>query len=115
MSRFLAAALALTACFSAPALAENATGSVTVEPGLWAWTHETIIGQMPINESSTQCIHPGQNQMSLKEMAEEHTADGDAKLAEGSGRERGLGPPRSSHHRAHHRCELHGKLKKGGD
>ena len=75
MSRFLAAALALTACFSAPALAENGTGSVTVEPGLWAWTHETIIGQMPINESSTQCIHPGQNQMSLKEMAEELNND----------------------------------------
>ena len=48
--------------------------------------------------------------LALKEMAEEHAADGNANLAEGTGRERVVGAPKAAHHRACRCCELLGKL-----
>ena len=44
--------------------------------------------------------------LALRETAEQHTADGNANLAEGTGRERVVGAPKVAHHRAHRRCEV---------
>ena len=48
--------------------------------------------------------------LALRETAEEHAADGNANLAEGTGRERVIGSPKAAHHRARRPCELLGKL-----
>ena len=44
--------------------------------------------------------------LALREMAEEHAADGDANLARGTGREAVVGAPQEAHHRARRRCDL---------
>ena len=44
--------------------------------------------------------------LALREMAEEHAADGDANLARGTGREFVVGAPQEAHHRARRRCDL---------
>ena len=44
--------------------------------------------------------------LALRETAVQHAADGNANLAECTGRERVVGPPRAAHHRAHCRCEV---------
>ena len=45
----------------------------------------------------------------LRVTAEQHAADGDANLAEGTGRERVVVSPKAAHHRVCRRCELLGQ------
>lgn len=51
--------------------AEQANSDVSVEPGLWTWSHETMLFEIPINEQNTECLTPEMAEMTLDDLAKD--------------------------------------------
>ncbi len=66
-------AAGLTLAMSAALAAPNANGEKTlsIEPGAWEWTHETMLGPAPISSTSVQCVEPDDASVSLDEITED--------------------------------------------
>lgn len=54
---------------SASITAGTTNGDVSVEPGLWSWSHETMLFEIPINEQNTECLTSEMASMSLDDLA----------------------------------------------
>jgi len=46
-------------------------GEVFVEPGLWNWSHQSVLIGIPVTESNTECMPPEMAKMSLNDFAKD--------------------------------------------
>lgn len=71
MPRFLIPlSLLATAFISAPFASASDAGKIAVEPGLWNWSHETLLASFPFKEENTECLPSEQASFSLQDMAD---------------------------------------------
>lgn len=63
------AMLAATIFTAAPSSANETV--IDVEPGLWAWSYQTIIGQTPLSASDVECLREERAPRTLRGFAEQ--------------------------------------------
>ena len=49
----------------------DASGVISVNPGLWNWSHRTVLVSFPIEEENTECLPAEQSSISLNDLAED--------------------------------------------
>lgn len=68
----LPVSLAASTLLSSAASSEEVADSIfTVEPGMWTWSHETMLFGIPISEENTECLTPEVASMSLEDFAQD--------------------------------------------
>ncbi len=64
--------LAMSAALATPNKDEE--HALSIEPGAWEWTHETMIGPAPVKSTEVQCVAPDEATLSLSDIAEDLSA-----------------------------------------
>ncbi len=64
------ALLALPALAESPLPATDTSGTVSVKPGLWNWSHATELAGFPFTETNTECLPPKNAKISLTDVAD---------------------------------------------
>ena len=72
MPRFLLPLGLLTTICLSPVIAASANdrGEIAVEPGLWNWSHQTMLASFPFREENTECLSADKAKFSLQDVAD---------------------------------------------
>lgn len=57
-------------CLSPMMASANDAGEIAVEPGLWNWSHETLLASFPFKEENTECLPADKANFSLQDVAD---------------------------------------------